>query len=169
MHAFQTHSLGAQWLRPALSAGLFLLAGLLAALDARADEWGPPVVAENSGNVCFRQAGAPGRFEVDFDPMMGCLSSSCTRREDQSFSVTMITGRDREIALTSRFVIRSALGQRACTADCGGAGRGHAIIEARPLGVWRVTLSGREIGVLDMTRADAEPGTPVCFDGRTGG
>lgn len=146
------------WLRPTISAVLFLVAGVLAAIDARAGS--RHTTLENAGTACF-QRGDEG-LTADFRPDFGCLSSSCTRRLEQTFTVVVDTGR-REIAMTSRFTIATADGSGPCTADCGGGGWAMAKLPDLPAGEYRVILGGEDIGGLDTAAIADRPTEGTCF------
>lgn len=158
---------GDGWLRPALSAILMMIAGLLAAVDAGASEW-RPVVSENEGSVCIWRGHTGGGAEVMFTPALGCLSSSCTRPVAQSFSVRVIPGERPEIAMQSRFEVAVAPPETICTADCGGGlnMQAKSVLTALVPGTYRLTLGGKVIGELDTERLKGDPFNRICFGRR---
>lgn len=149
-------------LRPALSATLLVLAGLLAAFDATAGER-RTIVSENAGRVCIWRGHTGGGAEIMFRPALGCLGSSCTRPVGQSFAATV---RDGRIAMTGRFVVSVATGNVNCTKDCGGAGGATTTLIHLEPGTYRLTLGGKDIGTVDTDRLKGDPFNRICFGTR---
>ena len=160
MHALRTSRFGSDWgwVRPALSATLIAIAGLLAIGEAHA---APIKVSENAGVVCFRDT--PDGVQANFNPYPGCLSSSCTRQLETKF-IAHVDKAAGEIAFESRFVVQPIGGQdRMCTADCGGGGRGFADLGDLGKGLWRIRLGDRVIGMLDTDAAASNDPPARCL------
>lgn len=159
----QPYCIRAAWIRPAIAATCLAIAGLLAAADALA---AMGQTATNSGTVCFQRGERPGDPRaggtlVTFMPYLGCLSSSCTEIVESTFTLDSDAS---TIAMTSRFTARSRPGRQICSADCMGGGRAEKYLKDLADGTYRLTLGGKDIGVLDTDKLDRNPHRAECFN-----
>ena len=117
----------------------------------------------NEGTVCIWRGRTGSGADVMFRPDLGCLSSGCTTPLEQSLGVKVHQVPAPEISITSLFAVRLAPPGTICTADCCGAGAASTTLIHLPPGSYRITLGGRDIGMLDTERLKGDPFNRICF------
>jgi hypothetical protein len=109
---------------------------------------------DNWGDLCFN----------DYDPSSlvltgvwlprgDCFSSSCTRRDEESLTITR-TADDRELRFTTHArLVETSGSDRPCTADCMGGGRvPFTLTQILPTASYTVWHGANMFGVLNLAK-----------------